>query len=66
VDVDGLDADGLADAADAALDCRPVRVPVEGDLRPARAPSRVPYIQPATAATMWSSVEAIGGPSFAP
>ena len=35
-------------------------------LRPARAPRSVPSIQPATAATMWSSVEAIGGPSFAP
>src|SRR5713101_5969851 len=33
-------------------------------LRPARAPRRVPYIHPATAATMWSSVDATGGPSF--
>ena len=35
-------------------------------LRPARAPRRVPYIQPATPATMWSRVDAIGGPSLAP
>ncbi len=45
---------------------RQVVVDVNRILRPARAPRRVPYIQPATAATMWSSVEAIGGPSLAP
>ena len=66
VDVNRLDPDRVANA-----EMRPSTVALNESrsnaiLHPARAPRSVPYIHPATAATIWSSVEATSGPSLAP
>jgi hypothetical protein len=65
VDMDTRDLNVPTVALNSPLDGGAEPVAIEGDLADS-APARVPYIQPATAATMWSRVDATGSPSPAP